>query len=93
MSTRLDMVEYYLNKGDLHGTSGGCIELMRDDIIWYVENVAIKKGTTIVVWTEKPATNKDAFESDALKDIMISRQLSDVSQLPPELAYLATPNK
>ena len=63
--------------------SQGCIELMRNDAIWFTDYAA-KKGTTVVVWTEKPATSNDSFQNDKLKNIMIKNKYHDVNQLTAE---------
>ena len=74
-----DWVEKNLSQGNVHITEG-CICLKRNDILWFVENVA-KKGTTVVVFTEKPATSKDTFQNSKLKSVMIKKGYSDVNQL------------
>ena len=77
-----DLVASRIASGKLRA-SQGCIELMRNDAIWFTDYAA-KKGTKVVVWTEKPATSNDTFQNDKLKSIMIKNKYHDVNQLTEE---------
>lgn len=89
--THRDFVADGKAAGEKH-YSGGCIEPVRDFQIWWCQNVSAK-GHTVVVFTEEPASAEDGFESEALKQVMVSRGYHDVSQLTGDEALLATPNK
>ena len=75
-----DLVAQRLARGEYHRGSDGCIELKREDAIWFYNNVA-KKNTVCYVWTEKAAKSSDIFENNKLKNIMIRKKYHDVNQL------------
>ena len=68
-----------IKQGKFH-VSGGCVELSKNDAIWFFYN-ASPANTTSYIWTEKPATSKDTFQNTKLKNIMIKKGYTSVSQL------------
>lgn len=76
----VDLVEERLKRGRIQD-GAGCVTPMRDDAIWFYEDIAPAGDSTWYVWTETPATEKDGFENEALRRVMISKGYCDLAQL------------
>lgn len=85
-----DLAAVIINRGDGFRASGGCLMPVREEAIFIYENLG--EGTLCYVWTEEPAKMSDAFESAALRDVMVSHGYCDVDQLVGDERALATPN-
>lgn len=85
-----DLIVDFIAKDGPWRASGGCLMPEREHAIFIYENIG--EGSLCYVWTEEPARTSDAFESAALRDVMVSKGYCDVSELTGDESSLATPN-